>query len=865
MSEQRLRTIYTALLTVSLCHCIPAMAQETQPVKPAPPIHLRTGRQAHMPVTVENKCPQQESFSVTTDGLPASLVRAPQPISVGANSSAPSHLIVDTRNVDPGLYSGNIVIACVTCGTECAQDREVFSLQFQIDMDESATAPKEGQGTSKPEGESMLVIDEPAPSEAGKGQQPGTKPSSGAPQENPGAPGTQPGQALADNNPPAGPEKPPGGVGPAAPHGAGFPHAPPQKKPETGESPQPPGGLGGNNGPAAPPGGGNPPASPGTGPGTGGPAQPPGGLGGNGPSVPLGGGNPPPPPPPGMGPDDGLPLPKIPPRRTATAPCPCEKICAEAVAAEQKAQQLLADYMRIEKLVEDYRTLVNHVRAYIEQDREIAQHYRDTGRPDLAAETDTTLKGLEKDQENYQKQLTEEETRASQAGDLYHNAAVAAAIARLKCDACVDQHPECPATIRTPGDTTENPPTTNPPGPTTTSGGGGTNPPPTQEKPKQPPGTTPGGDHDGHKPPENPAGGGGNGYGHNETAQCPQLHRGCIALVVSMMKNDATTQWFKQRRKENETDLKKFQEEMKKSKDGGPPWMKAHVKWLKEELQTGFPVDFASEFKNAGCKVFAPDPEPDLQAITFNPGETDAQRQKIKDHNEAEMYRLNGVVTNYRTAVATQQPEIAIEIVDAHGGAAEAKSYDGTDYERCGLWGPGYYTGTKNELFRASFHNGNYSAANKNVCSWFNIDLSCYGGLTPKVVDELDNYATSTCQKTSAIDCGLHAGWGADGSFSSGTAVAPCHFGDSLRNANLLRQLIDDHLANTPAAGSGVPAAGGAPDFQWLIDGLKRIERGGTAFYSDRGYAQDQPPIHSHFGYPSTAAGAPCTGGKCGK
>jgi hypothetical protein len=99
------------------------MAQETQPAKPAPPIRPVTGKQVAMLVTVENKCPQQESFSVTTDGLLGNLVRAPQPIAVAANSSLPRKLIVDTTNVAPGLYSGNIVIVCATCGAECKQDR----------------------------------------------------------------------------------------------------------------------------------------------------------------------------------------------------------------------------------------------------------------------------------------------------------------------------------------------------------------------------------------------------------------------------------------------------------------------------------------------------------------------------------------------------------------------------------------------------------------------------------------------------------------------------------------------------------------------------------------------------------------------
>ena len=155
--------------------------------------------------------------------------------------------------------------------------------------------------------------------------------------------------------------------------------------------------------------------------------------------------------------------------------------------------------------------------------------------------------------------------------------------------------------------------------------------------------------------------------------------------------------------------------------------------------------------------------------------------------------------------------------------------------DRCGDWGAGFNIGyvLKNDdiLYRADFHNGNYAAVNKNVCGWFNIDLSCYGGLTPKVTDELENYSTSTCQKSSTIACGLHAGWSGDGGFSSATAVTSCGYNVAYNNVNRVRQMIDDHLANAAAAGGATPAAGGAaPDFQWLIDGLKKIERGGTAY-----------------------------------
>ena len=747
MSKQRLRKMIAGVLAAGLLHCAVARSQEAQPAKPAPPTHLLTGKQAVLPVTVTNQCPQQESFSVTTDGQLGKLLRTVQPISIDASSGGQSVLLVDTRSVAPGLYSGNIVVTCVSCGAECKQDRTLFPMQFQVDQDESAATPGGGQGTAKPEGdESKLVVDEPAPSGPGKGQPgtppnggapqenpgtPGTKPGGGAPQEKPTTPGTQPGQTPTDGNPPGGPEKPPSG----------------------GNTPAPPGTGAGTGGSAPTPGG--------TTPG----GATPGGPGGNGPTAPLAGGNAPPTPPaPGMGPDEGLPLPKIPPlgrtRRIAAAPCPCEKVCADAVAAEQKAEELLAEYMRDEAVVKSFQTLIDHLYAYISDVQANLQHYKGTGQPGLAAEEQTTLEGLQKDKENDYKELRAAQASAHAAGERYQDAAVRAANARLLCDACLEQHPECPQSIRAPGDTPENPPAanppvinppgTNPPGPTTTAGGGGTTPPPTQEKPKQP--TSPGDNPNIPKPPDLHTPGGGNGYGHEEAAQCPQLHHGCIALVADLLKNDVTTQLGKQSRITLEADLKKYQDELDKAADGGPKWKKDHVAWLKEVLQNGLPVDLASKLKSAGCKVFTPNPELDLQAMTFNASETQAQRDKITAHDNEEMARLNKTIADFRAAVVANQPEVAITLVDAHGSPAVTKSYDGTDNDRCGDWGPGYYIGLKNDLFRAGFHDGNYQAANKNVCGWFNVDLSCYGGLTPKVTDELENYSASTCQKA-CEDC----------------------------------------------------------------------------------------------------------------
>ena len=408
-----------------LLHCAVARSQEAQPAKPAPPTHLLTGKQAVLPVTVTNQCPQQESFSVTTDGQLGKLLRTVQPIS-SPSSGGQSVLLVDTRSVAPGLYSGNIVVTCVSCGASASRTARSFQCNPLIgrvggharwrSQHSEAGGRREQAGGRSTSAEWL-----------GKGQ-PGTT----APQENPARrqaarwrtareahdSGNQPGQTPTDGNPPGGPEKPPsGGASRAARHRAGT--------------------------------GGSAPTPGGTTPG----GATPGGPGGDGATAPLAGGNAPPTPPaPGMGPDEGLPLPKIPPlgrtRRIAAAPCPCEKVCADAVAAEQRPRTL-AEYMN-EAVVKRFQTLITTFMPISRMSRRTRSITKARDNPVWRPRSRRRWRD-EKSKENDYKELRAAQASAHAAGEPYQDAAVRAANARLLCDACSEQHPECPQSIRAPG------------------------------------------------------------------------------------------------------------------------------------------------------------------------------------------------------------------------------------------------------------------------------------------------------------------------------------------------------------------------------------------------------------------------------
>src|SRR5438270_3245507 len=216
-----------------------------------------------------------------------------------------------------------------------------------------------------------------------------------------------------------------------------------------------------------------------------------------------------------------------------------------------------------------------------------------------------------------------------------------------------------------------------------------------------------------------------------------------------------------------------------------------------------------------------------------DPKDQDAART----HNDPEWKKVRDAIVKHREKVA-KGAEMAIEIVNGHGDGQT-----GNGMLRCGDWVWKEYTG--DFLMRADFHEGNYRAANKNVCGWFTSDFSCYGGLTPKVVDELNNLTTSTCSQASVIACPNHAGWEADSSTSTATSTETCSNGSIGWQKSYIGDPLDaeiDRRKNLPA---GSPSS-----YSELIGALRsKAGESSTARYADRGYAKDKPPAHARGGY----------------
>jgi hypothetical protein len=283
---------------------------------------------------------------------------------------------------------------------------------------------------------------------------------------------------------------------------------------------------------------------------------------------------------------------------------------------------------------------------------------------------------------------------------------------------------------------------------------------------------------------------------------CPQRGKGCVALVIDFSHN---VTW--------EFDMESLS---KKLTAAG-----CDTDYVAPDLME-IPLPQTYGYEGVASYTTKPDPK-----------DQDAARA----HNDPEWKKVRDAIAKHREKVA-KGVELAIEIVNGHGGPKAA-----SETLACGNWEWKEYTG--DFLYRASFHEGNYRAANKNVCGWFTSDFSCYGGLTPKVVDELENLTTSTCSQASAIACPNHAGWEADSSTSTATNTQTCSNGSIGWQKSYIGDPLDaeiDRRKNLPA--------GSASSYSGLIDALRtKAGESSTSRYADHGYAKDKPPAHAHGGY----------------
>jgi hypothetical protein len=268
-------------------------------------------------------------------------------------------------------------------------------------------------------------------------------------------------------------------------------------------------------------------------------------------------------------------------------------------------------------------------------------------------------------------------------------------------------------------------------------------------------------------------------YGHDDEV-CPFINDGCQVLSIDFTKNV-------------DTESHSTNSENAFSAAGCNVISVAPTMLRPPEPRTVADAD-------GGSHVVQPDPE----AVAI-----------VADHNRAQWSKVTDAIRKHRALVAGGA-DLAVQIVNGHG--------DGED--GCGSFGTSFYTGV-GELYRASFHAANYAAENHSVCHASAMDWTCYGGLTVKAVQSLDNTGAASCAAAPPINHAFHSGFLSDSAMSLAPAADVC---------------FDDQVGDEDKALSDMVNKA-MKDFNQIASGIRGRLPGPTVmaspfqgYYADKGY-----------------------------
>jgi hypothetical protein len=239
------------------------------------------------------------------------------------------------------------------------------------------------------------------------------------------------------------------------------------------------------------------------------------------------------------------------------------------------------------------------------------------------------------------------------------------------------------------------------------------------------------------------------------------------------------------------------------------------------------------------------------------------EKQDALINNTREWNKVHVAVLSHRAQIA-EGKEIVLEFVKAHGspGAPGELLNSSASRPGCGGWYTDFYTGPpqNSSTFywdhdRADFYTANYRALSHKTCDWFAYDASCFAGLTPMAIDEIENGQNASCSGRSAIMCSKHGGYEAD--LAGGVEIP----NDEAMNGKIfIRAKQLENLLKGEGFKVWLDDKAGKPiSYQPLISALRdwltgeKFVAGGAAasFYTDKGYHGDRPPPdeHPHGGY----------------
>jgi hypothetical protein len=102
--------------------------------KPVWEITLEPDRRAPSTVTILNRCKAKHSFEINAPTLPFLTFPESNTAQVKGGRTEVVPVLFDTTGMAPGLYSGEFVVLCLSCGKEptCTQDRDTFPVELTI-------------------------------------------------------------------------------------------------------------------------------------------------------------------------------------------------------------------------------------------------------------------------------------------------------------------------------------------------------------------------------------------------------------------------------------------------------------------------------------------------------------------------------------------------------------------------------------------------------------------------------------------------------------------------------------------------------------------------------------------------------------
>jgi hypothetical protein len=111
-------------------------------------VQMAPNAQATSTITLENRCKQNHTFTVTGQDTPFLQLSAAATVNVPGNSMYNLPIRFNTNGMKGGQYPGNVVVKCDTCRKEktCKQDREILPIHLLV-LEESGAQMTPGNPT----------------------------------------------------------------------------------------------------------------------------------------------------------------------------------------------------------------------------------------------------------------------------------------------------------------------------------------------------------------------------------------------------------------------------------------------------------------------------------------------------------------------------------------------------------------------------------------------------------------------------------------------------------------------------------------------------------------------------------------------